>query len=139
MNDIVHKMSINAPIEKIYSSISTMDGLKAWLTSEVEGTYAEGNLLSVNILEWKLNIEVLELIENEFVKWRCTDGLEEWKGTVITFELEEKNGSIEVFFGHSGWSDQTEFFAHCNTSWAVFLLNLKNICENGEGHLSSEI
>ena len=78
-------------------------------------------------------MEVLELYSNELVKWKCIDSIEEWKDTILTFEMEEKEGGCELLFAQSGWSDQTDFFAHCNTKWGTFMLSIKEYCETGKG------
>ena len=134
MADIVHRISINASSEKVFRAVSTVDGLKGWWTGYVDGASQEGKQLTFRFPESGPVMDVLELQPNEFVKWKCVDGVDEWKGTIVTFELEEQNGSTDLLFAQSGWEEQSNFFAQCNTKWAVFLLSLKEFCEDGEGH-----
>jgi hypothetical protein len=53
--------------------------------------------------------------------------------TAISFELDAKDGQTFVNFTHSNWREYTDFMAHCNTKWAVFLLSLKGALELGVG------
>jgi len=133
MADIVHKISVNSPAETVYNAIATVDGLKGWWTENVEGESEEGKQLSFNFPETDPVMDIMELIPHEIIKWKCADSVKEWKDTILTFELEEKDGVTELLFAQSGWEDQSEFFAHCNTKWAVFMLSLKHLCEDGKG------
>ena len=133
MADIVHKIQISKPKEDVYSAVATVDGLKGWWTTNVDGESKEGSNLTFKFPEEGPGFEVMELYEPEFVKWRCVDGPDDWKDTFVTFELEEKDGGTELLFGHSAWEDQNDFFAHCNTKWATFMLSLKSFCEKSAG------
>ncbi len=134
MADIVHKISVSASAADVYQKIATIEGLKEWWTENTEGESKESGSISFKFPETGPVVEVLELMDQEFIKWKCTDGPEEWINTVFTFELEEKDGVTEVLFAHLAWEDQTDFFAHCNTKWATFMLSLKEVCEGKKGH-----
>jgi len=134
MADIVHKIKINTPAEKVYEAVATVDGLKGWWTANTEGECKEGGKLTFRFPETGPEMEVLELSPNEFIKWRCVDCVEEWKDTILTFDIEEKDGGTELLFAQSGWDYQSDFFAHCNMKWATFMLSLKEFCEKGKGH-----
>ena len=134
MIDIVHRISINASAEKVFLAVSTVDGLKGWYTTQVDGVSQEGKQLIFRFPENGPVMEVLELMPNEFVKWKCIDGVDDWKNTILTFEMENQDGATELYFAQSGWEEQSNFFAHCNTKWALFMLSLKEFCESGEGH-----
>ena len=133
MPDIVHKVNINAGIKKVYDAVATVEGLKGWWTTFIEGESQEGEKLFFRFPETGPVMEVMELLENEFIKWKCIDCVEEWKETILTFELEENDGATEVLFAHSGWEEESGLFAHCNTKWAMFMLSLKLYCETGKG------
>ena len=134
MTDIVHRISINAPAEKVFQAISTVDGLKGWWTNHVEGMSQEGKQLTFRFPDNGPVMEVLELMPDEFVKWKCVDGVDDWKNTILTFEIEDQAGVSDLFFAQSGWEEQSSFFAQCNTKWALFMLSLKEFCEGGQGH-----
>ena len=60
-------------------------------------------------------------------------GDEQWVGTEFHFEISEENGDTLLRFGHINWTDQTEFFGHCNFQWGRYLMSLKKYCETGKG------
>ena len=62
-------------------------------------------------------------------------GADEWIGTHIIFEIEEKpDGKVFLNFQQSGWKGETEFFANCNFNWGRYLLSLKLFLEKGKGN-----
>ncbi len=134
MTDIVHRISIKAPAAKVFQAVSTRDGLKGWWTIHVDGVSEEGKQLTFRFPDQGPVMEVLELIPDEFIKWKCVDGIDDWKNTIVTFEMEEQDGGTDLFFAQSGWEEQSAFFAQCNTKWALFMLSLKEFCEQGQGH-----
>lgn len=139
MPDIIHRIGIKSPAAKVYNAISTVEGLANWWTEEVEGDEKPGGRISFTFrtetgdIKGKMVMEVLELIPDKTVKWRCVDGPDEWIGTEITFDLSELDGQIIIIFGHRNWREAIEFMAHCSTKWAVFLLSLREYVETGKG------
>ena len=61
------------------------------------------------------------------------DGPKEWIGTKIRWDLREEDDYTIVNFKHEGWKEPVEFMHHCSTKWAVFLMSLKALVENGQG------
>jgi hypothetical protein len=43
-----------------------------------------------------------------------------------------RKGTI-VLFTHEGWKEETNEFASCSYTWALFLRSLKLLCETGSG------
>ena len=65
--------------------------------------------------------------------WQVADGPEEWIGTKISFDLNQRGDWTFILFKHAGWRQPVEFMHHCSTKWAVFLLSLKSLLETGKG------
>jgi hypothetical protein len=78
-------------------------------------------------------MEVTELTPNKRVAWECIHSMEEWIGTTISFDLEEKNGNTMLRFAHAGWRAVTDMYASCSYDWALFMKSLKSFCETGTG------
>ena len=92
---------------------------------------------------------VVKEISEDNVSWDVVEssgkmeGSELWKGTKISFELEEKQlerlegKTVTVLmFKHEGFKegfDDTKQFAEINWHWAFFLLSLKNVAEGKPG------
>lgn len=134
MADILHKLEIRAPRERVYEALSTQDGLASWWTKTTKAQAKVGTLAEFTFNgKFTQKMHVDELRPNERVAWTCVSGAEEWNGTKITFDLSEENGETVVRFGHRGWREATDFLAHCSYRWAYFLRSLKKLLQEGEG------
>jgi hypothetical protein len=78
-------------------------------------------------------MKVLELTPAKRVLWQVVDGPKEWIGTKIDWELKRDGDCTIVLLKHEDWAEPVEFMHHCSTKWAVFLLSLKSLVENGTG------
>ena len=156
MPNIHHELLVGAPPEKVYSAITTREGLSGWWTP---GTIAKPQLDSVARFpfgpEYFKEMKIMELKASERVKWTCIAGADEWKGTTISFELQpgdkrtllnshpEVKDQIQqqrnfdsgalLIFRHDDWKGYTPMFAECNYTWGQFLRSLKLLCETGQG------
>ena len=128
MVDILHRVGIGAPIEKVYKTLTSLEGNRGWWDSNASGAAASGGTLTF----FKHDFRV-ETTPNERVKWRCVKGTPEWTNTEVTFDLVYKQDQTFVLFKHAGWVEPVEFMHHCSTRWATFLLSLKQLLETGKG------
>ncbi len=139
MVNIIHRVGIRAPISKVYSALSTIEGLAGWWTRETTGDSRIGKLIVFRFRNPKgdvigeMGMEVVALDSNKKVEWTCTSGPPEWIGTALTFELTQDGEYTVVLFGHNNWREAVEFTAHCSTKWAIFLMSLKDLVETGKG------
>jgi hypothetical protein len=79
------------------------------------------------------DMKVLELDPGKRVLWKVVDGPKEWIGTKIRWDLRQEDDYTIVTFTHEGWKEPVEFMHHCSTKWALFLMSLKSLVENGQG------
>ncbi len=139
MVDIIHRIGIKSPSNKVYKALSTIDGLAHWWTEDVEGDERIGGEIAFTFrsetgeIIGRMVMEVIELSPEKDVQWRCKEGPEEWIGTDITFQLNQQDDQTIVLFGHRNWREAVEFTAHCSMKWAVFLLSLREYVETGKG------
>jgi len=61
-------------------------------------------------------------------EWTCETG-DEWKGTRIAFELENRGAGTFLRFTHGGWRSEPEYFVNCNTTWGELMYRLKAAAE----------
>jgi uncharacterized protein YndB with AHSA1/START domain len=130
MPDILHRVGIAAPPERVYQALTTLDGLRGWWVSTTGGDPRPGETIDFGFCR----MQVLEALPGRLVRWRCTEGPPEWVGTEIAFRLAWKEDQTFVLFSHAGWREPVEFMHHCSTKWATFLLSLRDSIERGEGH-----
>jgi hypothetical protein len=138
MPDILHKVGIKSASQSdVYKALTTVEGLSAWWTTntreESPGESKIGSVLRFLFDAGGFDIKVLELHAATRVLWQVVDGPEEWIGTKIGFDLEQRSDWTIVLFKHEGWKAPVEFMHHCSTKWAVFLLSLKSLLESGKG------
>ena len=134
MFSIKHKVGIKASPEAIYRALTTNDGLKSWWTDDVIGAGEAGAILKFRFNGGGPDFKVSELLVNKLVCWEhCGDMPQAWVGTEITFRLDETEVQTFVHFTHGKWKESSDFMAHCNTKWAVFLFSLKDAVESGQG------
>jgi len=139
MVDIVHRVGIKAPPSKVYSALSTIEGLAGWWTKATTGDPKVGGTIAFRFHTpggdeiGGFDMGVLELTPDQRVRWRVKGGPEEWVGTDVDFSLSQSDGYTVVLFGHRNWREEVEFTAHCSTKWATFLLSLRDLVETGQG------
>jgi uncharacterized protein YndB with AHSA1/START domain len=134
MADIRHRVGIAAPQERVYEALATKEGLSRWWTRDVEGDPVPGGTLRFffGTPEPSAIMEVIDLVPDRHVGWRCVGGPDEWVGTTLTFDLKPAEGETVVLFTHADWREPVEFMHHCSTKWAYFLIGLKAGLEGGE-------
>ena len=72
MSDILHQITINAPKDKVYAALSTVDGLAGWWTSTTKGESAPGKTLEFRSGDSVTKMRVEELDEGNPVAWLVT-------------------------------------------------------------------
>ena len=124
---------IKATPEKVYNAVTTQEGIENWWCKQ---TTAKPEVGFVNIFifgKFRNEMEVTRLTPNKRVEWKCINSIEEWVGTDISFDLEEKEGRTILRFAQAGWRAVTDTFAGCTYDWALFMKSLKSFCETGTG------
>jgi uncharacterized protein YndB with AHSA1/START domain len=139
MVDIVHRVGIKAPVSQVYDALSTIDGLAGWWTRSTTGRSQVGEVIAFRFHTETgeeiggFDMDVLDLVPDQKVRWRVEAGPAEWLGTEIEFLLSRQDDHTIVRFGHRKWREEVEFTAHCSTKWATFLLSLRDLVETGQG------
>lgn len=141
MFDILHRVGIQASLERVYGALATPEGIAGWWTTETSGDREAGGKLAFRFTDngrelGAFTMRILELEPNRRVVWQVAKGPAEWIGTKIRFELEQQDDFAIVLFKHEDWKEPVEFMYHCSTKWAIFLMSLKSLAETGTGQPS---
>lgn len=135
MPDILHRISIDAPLKRVHDLLATTDGIAQWWTGRpAPGEIAVGGRFGLYFGDADRPAAVMEVISDtpEEVAWRVVDGPTDWIDTRITFVLRlAGQSSTTLLFEHSGWRQANEFMGGCSTNWGAYLTSLKNGAENG--------
>lgn len=136
MPDILHRISIDAPKDRVHDLIATTNGIARWWTGRpLEGDSAVGDTFRVYFGDADQPAAVMDVITDtpDEVVWRVVDGPAEWIGTLITFALRPNGGdATTLLFTHSKWREASEFMSGCSTNWGASLTSLKHGAEGGE-------
>ena len=134
MVDILHKVGVKSSSpERVYDALATIEGLNGWWTSDTRGRNELGGVLEFHFGRGRIDMKVVELRPGRHIRWEVVGGPEEWIGTSIDWDLEQKGDDVAVRFAHEGWRKRTDLMHHCSTKWATFLLSLKALVETGRG------
>ena len=139
MPDIIHRVGIKAPIKKVYDALATVKGIASWWTENTTGTSEVGKAIVVRFHSkdgkeiGSMKMEVKALEPSKKVHWKFIEGPDEWLRTDVIFELHQEEDYTIVIFSHRNWEKPVEFMAHCSMKWAIFMLSLKELVENGKG------
>lgn len=134
MASIKHYLRIKALPEKVYSALTTSEGLKGWWTLNANVERRVGGIAEFIFGERYHNkMEITKLDQNRKVGWKCIQGDKEWIDTTFEFDIEGKEEDTILRFSHSKWREETDFFASCNYQWGYYMRSLANYCERGEG------
>ena len=136
MESIRHLFHINTTPQNVFEAIVNMDHLKKWYTNDIEGESKLNSRLKFKFGDVGYSVELIEIIENKFIKWACVDADEVFKeviGHETTFDLEQVNGKTRIRFSQSGFSEKNDLYAGINYSWGKYLESLRQYLQTGIG------
>jgi uncharacterized protein YndB with AHSA1/START domain len=134
MATISHAIRIRVPRGRVYEALSTRDGLQGWNTPDLTGDVAQGREFTLRFgdgasFRWKVS----KLDNGSAVSWECISGPGAAAGSTVTFELSDTaDGRTAVELGHTGWPDDHEALATCNTLWGILLGRLRKYAETSQ-------
>jgi uncharacterized protein YndB with AHSA1/START domain len=134
MPSILHRLTIDAPPERVRDLVATRKGIEQWWTGkQVAGDDSIGGHFSVYFIDPNPPAAVFEMLVRtpQRVVWRCLDGPPDWLETHVTFALRPGEDSGTTLL-HEGWKHENEFMNGCSTNWAAYLMSLKSGAE-GQG------
>ncbi len=131
---IKHLFHIDAPKEKVFEAISTINGLAGWWTVQTSGSAAPGGMIEFRFADMGgPDMKVTEVKTNEKIEWECTASPHGWVGHRFTIALDDNEGKTRVRFSHDGWDRQDDFYAICSFSWGRYMESLRQLCQTGNG------
>jgi uncharacterized protein YndB with AHSA1/START domain len=132
MPNILHRLTIDAPPDRVHELAATGEGVESWWTSHPSaGGDSVGSRLEVYFSD-RGPAAVFEVLERtpERIVWRCVEGPDDWHETRVIFALKPRDdGGTTLLFRHEGWKKENEFMNGCSTNWAAYLMSLKSGAE----------
>jgi len=130
MADILHRLSIDAPPERLQELVATPAGIERWWTGHTVAADAGTLRFCFGGPDAAAAVEITEETPEQIV-WRVVEGPPDWIGTDITFTLRPTGEGTTLLFSHAGWRETGEFMANCSSEWASYLIGLKAGAEGG--------
>lgn len=134
-------ITINNSSKKAYRALT--ENIKDWWTSDFEGkSDAENEVFTVRFEKTFKVMEVIQLVKDENVVWRCEDSLidmeelhnkSEWTGTIIEWNIKVNDKKTVISITHKGLRPQIECYDVCEKGWHSFLNSLRLYLETGKG------
>ena len=111
MPNILHRLSIDAPPERVHQLTATKEGIERWWTGHpVAGDDAIGGQLSVYFRDPANPAATFEVVQRspEQIAWRCVAGPHDWVDTRVIFALQpHDDGGTTLLFTHEEWHRTT--------------------------------
>jgi uncharacterized protein YndB with AHSA1/START domain len=133
MTEINHQIGVNAQPKAVYDALTKENGLANWWTQETKADTHVGGTIKFRFGGMGPDVKITELTPNHRVSWEVVEGMPEWLGTKISFDIKPDEKQTLILFSHSNWKKATGYSAQCNTKWATYLLSLKEYLEAGKG------
>ena len=89
--DLIHRIGIAAPAEKIYRALTTEEGIQAWWTTDVKMDAHAGGKAVFGFFDHSTVFEmrIERLTPPALVRWQCDgDSSSAWVGSTQEFSLE---------------------------------------------------
>jgi uncharacterized protein YndB with AHSA1/START domain len=131
--EILHDLPIQATAERVFQAVSTPQGLDRWWTERSEGTPSRGAEYELRFgPEYEWAASVTRYVPNSEFELEMIRADDDWIGTRVTFELEDRGETTWVRFRHSGWPSANEHYRISCNCWALYLRILRRYLEHGE-------
>ncbi len=129
-------IEIDAPPDRVYRAVTTLDGLAAWWTPQVEGSPTEGGRVSFHFDDQKITMAVAKTEPDRSVRWECLghSKFPEWSGTSVIFAISGAGeGRTVLHFEHVGLAPACDCFEMCSNGWDHYLRSLSAHASGGAG------
>ena len=132
MNHTIHHLlHINAPIDKVFTALTSIEELKLWYTTEVQGSSKLNEIIEFKFGGVDFHTKVIELVANEKIVMECVATSLPLVGQKVTYELDQNDEKTRVRFSQDGFDELDDFYANMNFSASKYLESLRQFCQNG--------
>jgi uncharacterized protein YndB with AHSA1/START domain len=136
--DYARRVAFRAPPEQVFDAIATIDGLRAWWTTIVSGSAANGGDIRFEFegLDEHIIMHVETATRPKSIRWTCVEHteLDDWNATKIAFEVAPRGAEgCELSFRYLGLTPKFECYEMCEGGWDHFLASLVAYVDDGQG------
>ena len=133
--DYARRLSIQAPIDRVYALLTTLEGIEAWWEGRVSGDPGElGELrFGAEDSDDYARIQVAGASFPSDVAWSVLEDSgygDQVLDTTMVFHLQEElDASTCLTFRHQGLTPLLDCFVDCTTGWDHRLERIKRVAE----------
>jgi uncharacterized protein YndB with AHSA1/START domain len=133
MPDIMHRIKIPAPPERIYQALTTADGIRNWWTRDADIDSNIGGTGEFRFYgrRFVAKVRIDELIEPSRVGWTVVNAV--WDGKAIEFDVTADGAESWLSFAHRGFQQADQNYAAATTRWGYYLVSLRRYLQTGQG------
>tara|TARA_B100001057_G_scaffold439044_1_gene471947 strand:- start:160 stop:594 length:435 start_codon:yes stop_codon:yes gene_type:complete len=128
---IYHLLHINAPINRVFDAITSIEELKLWYTTEAQGSSKLNEIIEFKFGGVDFHTKVIELIDNKKIVMECVASSLPLVGQKVTYELDQNDDKTRVRFYQDGFEELDDFYANMNFSSSKYLESLRQYCQKG--------
>lgn len=124
MPDIEHELVVAAPIDAVFRSFATADGLNAWWTLTASAEARPGGRFEFGFgpeYQWAGIARTFE--PPHAIEWEMTETapMPDWRGTRVGARLSADGANTRLHFYHRGWTDASAHHRISSFCWATYL------------------
>jgi hypothetical protein len=110
-------------------AFKSINHISAWWTKNVEGQSKKlHDIFTVHFGETFITLKIVEFVPYKKILWHVVDchkhwlkNKQEWKDTMISWEISEKKNPTEIKFTHIGLVPGLECYNGCENAWNGYL------------------
>ena len=136
---IHHLLHINSPKEKVFNALTSIEKLKLWYTTEVQGIFNLNEIIEFKFGSVDFHTKIIDLVVNEKIVMECVATSLPLIGQKITYELDQNDEKTRVRFSQDGFEFLDDFYANMNFSASKYLESLRQFCQKGSSEAFGSI
>lgn len=137
--DYSRRIHIQAPVDRVFVLLTTLEGIQAWWEGNVSGDPTELGELDFGIHDSDdhTRVQVSGTVFPTDVAWSVLDDSGyggEWSDTSMEFHLQEElDASTFLSLRHHGLTPLLDCYADCASGWDQRLQEIKQAAESASG------
>lgn len=132
MAAITEELIIEVTPQRVWSALTQQNEIVQWWAYEAQIKPEVGTLAEFRFRQgaFILQFELAELDQDKKMRWTSRQGLPQWAGTSVTWQLTPIRSGTRLIFTHDGFAQVDE---RTRGIWVYFLASLKSYLETGKG------
>jgi uncharacterized protein YndB with AHSA1/START domain len=122
MNDVVKKLTVEAPLVKVWDALTSPQALSAWMNDEsVQVDLRAGGKYTVFGGDTTGSFTRIEAPRHLEYTWRMAEWSKGWKTSHVSWTLRKQGDGTHITLIHSQFPNETERNSH-DEGWDVYWL-----------------